>query len=271
MSKSSIPEFVLEERLTENQKSYFDKNGVIKFKKFLPLDVVNLFKSELKRIGEDWISRGIDKVNGIPLKFGKDLDGSTMIQRFCFVNQYSETFSELLHDPRLQGLTELLHPYDGRISENEKDGLVTNNYVNSPGSKFTHMGWHTDSPRDLFLGQKIMPMLNIGIHLDDCAYEDGGLRVIPGTHKQGFFKLMFGKKYFIDHKEDPKEVGFDIEAGDLTVHDGRIWHRAHASPHEGEKSRRRVMYVPLITGKYKPKNKNSKTPFYHKLASRIQN
>lgn len=271
MSKFNIPHFTLGEKLTEEQKAFFDVNGVILFKNFLPADVVKLFHSEIARINKEWLDQGIDKVNGIPLKFGKDVDGSKMIQRLCFLNHYSEVFRDLLHDPRLEALVEFLNPYDGRISENEKDGLILNHYVKTPGSKFTQMGWHTDSPRDLFLGQKIMPMLNIGIHLDDCAYEDGGLRVIPGTHKQGFFKLMFGKKYFIDHNEDPKEVGFDIEAGDLTVHDGRIWHRAQASPYEGEKSRRRVMYVPLITGKYKPKDKNSKTPFYHKLASRIQN
>jgi len=271
MSKVNIPHFELGETLTEEQKAYFDKNGVILFRNFLPQDVVNLFKSEIKRVSDELVSQGVDKINGIPLKFGVDVDGSKMVQRLCFTNHYSEPLKQLLQDPRLQCLAELLYPYEGRIGENEKDGLVANHYVNSKGSKFTHMGWHTDSPRDLFLGQKIMPMLNIGIHLDNCAFEDGGLRVIPGTHKQGFFKLMFGKKYFIDHNEDPKEVGFDIASGDLTVHDGRIWHRAHSSPHEGERSRRRVMYVPLITGKYKPKDKNSKTPFYHRLAGKIQN
>ncbi|MEI9934979.1 MAG: phytanoyl-CoA dioxygenase family protein [Ferruginibacter sp.] len=121
------------------------------------------------------------------------------------------------------------------------------------------------------MGHKIMPMLNVGIHLDDCSYEDGGLRVIPGTHKQGFFKLMFGKKYFIDNNTDPNEVGLDISAGDLTVHDGRMWHRAQQSPYFGERSRRRVMYVPVVTGKFRPKNQDSKTPFYHRLASKVQN
>lgn len=271
MSKSNIPHFILSEKLTEEQKSFFDKNGVILFKKFLSSETVDLYRTEIQRIGDEWLKQGIDKINGIPLKFGTDVDGSKMIQRYCFLNHHSDAFKNLLRDPRLQSLVELLYPYEGRISENEKDGLILNHYVKTKGSKFTQMGWHTDSPRDLFLGQKIMPMLNIGIHLDTCAFEDGGLRVIPGTHKQGFFKLMFGKKYFIDHNVDPKEIGFDIEAGDLTVHDGRIWHRAQASPHEGEASRRRVMYVPLITGKYKPKDKNSKTPFYHKLASKIQN
>jgi phytanoyl-CoA hydroxylase len=55
------------------------------------------------------------------------------------------------------------------------------------------------------------------------------------------------------------------------VHDGRIWHRAALSPLYGDASRRRVMYVPVVTGKYMPKDANSKTPFYHRLASKVQN
>ncbi|HEX6432082.1 MAG TPA: phytanoyl-CoA dioxygenase family protein, partial [Niastella sp.] len=133
-------------------------------------------------------------------------------------------------------------------------------------SQYKQLGWHTDSPRDLFLGSAILPMLNVGVHLDDCPYDNGGLRVLPGTHKQGLFRLLFRKKYFIDNTPDKKEVGFDIEAGDLTVHDGRLWHRVQQSPFLGAKSRRRVMYIPIITGAFQPKHKDSPTPFYHRLA-----
>ena len=38
------------------------------------------------------------------------------------------------------------------------------------------------------------------------------------------------------------------------------------SPNFGDKSRSRVMYVTIITGKFKPKNSTSKTPFYHRFA-----
>lgn len=171
-----------------------------------------------------------------------------------------------MKDERLHALTQLLGPYEGRISENEKDGLVVNHYVNTEESEFRQLGWHTDSPRDLFLGTRIQPMLNVGLHLDDCPYENGGLRVLPGTHHQGLFRLLFRKKYFIDHQPDKKEVGFNIEAGDLTIHDGRLWHRVQQSPFVGEKSRRRVMYIPIITGAYQPKHAGSPTPFYHRLA-----
>ena len=53
----------------------------------------------------------------------------------------------------------------------------------------------------------------------------------------------------------------------MTVHDGRIWHRVEPSPYVGERSRRRVMYIPIVTGAYQPKTADSPTPFYHKLAA----
>jgi ectoine hydroxylase-related dioxygenase (phytanoyl-CoA dioxygenase family) len=261
--------FELGEQLTPEQLNFFEEHGVIIFRNFISKDKVELYISELKRIERLWLEEKKEKINGIPLKFGKDDKGNRVIQRLCFASLYSNALHELMQDARLEKLTNLLYPYEGRVGENEKDGLVINNYINSPNSTFTQMGWHTDSPRDLFLGQKIMPMLNVGIHLDTCLFENGGLRVLPGTHKQSVLKLLFGKKYFLDNTDDAREVGFDLQAGDLTVHDGRTWHRVKQSPLTGEASRRRVMYIPIITGKYKPKNEKSKTPFYHKFTSKV--
>jgi len=271
MKKLLCPEFVLGEKVTSEQASFFHKNGVIIFRNVFKPETVEFFISELNRIEKKLLDEGVDKINGVPLKFGKDHNGQTIIQRLCFLSNYSTAFHEFLKDPRLQALIELLYPYTGRIAENEKDGLILNHYVRTPESNFSQMGWHTDSPRDLFLGQKIMPMLNVGIHLDKVPFEAGGLRVLPGTHTQGVLRLLFKKKYFIDNNPDAREIGFDINPGDLTVHDGRIWHRAQQSPFIGEASRRRVMYVPIITGKYMPKDENSKTPFYHRFASKVQN
>ncbi len=260
-----MPGFSLCTGLTKEQKTFFDKHGVIIFRNFVSTENVQLFIKEIDRVEKQLLDQGIEKINGVPLKFGKDEQDNKTIQRLCFTSHYSSILQEFLRDPRLETILELVNPYEGRISENEKDGLVVNNYICIKNSAFTQMGWHTDSPRDLFMGQRIMPMLNVGIHLDNCPFENGGLRVLPGTHKQSMFRLLFRKKYFIDHKPDPKEIGFDINAGDLTVHDGRIWHRVQRSPHYGEKSRRRVMYIPVITGKYRPKDENSKTPFYHRF------
>lgn len=266
MSNINSHVFQFDKTLTEEQKSTFRKYGVIQFKNFINKEILKQFLSEIERVEDHLISSNTQKINGIPLKFGVNTNGRKFIQRIAFTSQYSSILSNFLKDDRLAQLAELLYPYEGRVGENEKDGLVLNHYVNTAESEYKQLGWHTDSPRDIFLGSRIMPMLNVGLHLDDYSFDKGGLRVLAGTHTQGLFKLLFRKKYFVDNDPDPNEIGFNIDAGDLTVHDGRLWHRVQRSPFIGEESRRRVMYIPIVTGAYRPKHADSPTPFYHKLA-----
>lgn len=265
MPKLVCPDFKLDGEISETQHAFFEKNGFIIFRNFISREIVDLLISEMSRIEKQWLTEGRTKVNGIPLKFGKDENGERMIHRFCFLSIFSKPLHDLLLDPCFNSLTGLLKDGEGRITENEKDGMVGNHYIRTANSEFTKMGWHTDSLKNIFYGQRIMPMLNVGIHLDDCPFENGGLRFLPGSHKQGLFSLLFSKKYFIDNDSDSREVGLDIHAGDLTVHNGRIWHRVQQSPYTGEKSRRRVLYIPIITGKQIQKNEQSKTPLYLRL------
>ena len=254
----------LGERITPDQREFFNRNGFLHFPSFIARSGVDAIIKAIEEVQERWIAAGTTVVNGIPIKFGNDVDGKKIVQRFAFANQHHPTLAEVLRDPRLEALLDLIGP-GARLGINEKDGLVVNHYVNTDASNFTQMGWHTDSIRDLFLGKKIMPMLNVGIHLDDQHPENGGLRLIPGTHNQGLWKMAFRKKYFKDTEPDKDEVAFAIKAGDLTVHDGRCWHRVQRSSLIGEASRRRVMYIPIICGKYSPKTAESPTPIYHKF------
>ncbi|WP_225979941.1 hypothetical protein [Pseudobacter ginsenosidimutans] len=128
---------------------------------------------EVNDVQEYLISNNIDKVNGIPLKFGQDTDGKLLIQRIAFASQYSRFLSGLLKD-RGSHHHQAPSPFKGRIGEFEKDGLVVNHYVNTVNSAYNRLGWHTDSPRDLFLGSRILPMLNVGLHLDNCPSRMAG-------------------------------------------------------------------------------------------------
>ncbi len=253
--------------LTPDQLQFFEKNGYLHFKSFLPSETVHELIREIEKVEAFLIRNQQDKVNGIPLKFGINTNGQKFIQRIAFASRYSDMLHHFLQHERFQQLIALLGHHEGRIGEFEKDGLVVNHYLNTPGSEYKQLGWHTDSPRDLFLGSRIKPMLNVGLHLDDCPIQNGGLRLLSGTHKQGMLRLLFRKKYFIDNKPDRNEIGFDITAGDLTIHDGRLWHRVQQSPLQGEASRRRVMYIPIVTGAYQPKNHLSRTPLYHSIGS----
>jgi phytanoyl-CoA hydroxylase len=50
MKKIECPEFILGEKLTEEQFNYFDKYGVIIFRNFLTSETVQSFIQELNRI-----------------------------------------------------------------------------------------------------------------------------------------------------------------------------------------------------------------------------
>jgi len=266
---SSYKTFTLANQLTAEQINFFNQYGFIHFKNFITPETVSSIIDASKEVEQKWIDNDLQKVNGVPIKYGKDLDGSPIVQRFAFINQHHQTLSGLLLDPRFNSLLQLAG--DGaRLGTEEKDGMVFNHYINGPESKFTKMGWHTDGLRDIFYGTKLNPMLNVGIHLSSLKPENGRLKIIPGTHKQSIYQMLFRKKYFLDHKEDPDEVSIIPEAGDLTIHDGRLWHRVAESSIRGEESRRRVIYIPIIAGKYAPKNENSPTVFYQRFAGIVK-
>ena len=110
-------------------------------------------------------------------------------------------------------------------------------------------------------------MLNVGLHLDAVGEEEGGLRILPGTHTQGFFSMCFRKLYFLWHRQDKNEVCVKTQPGDLTVHDGRLWHRVAQAKMSGEASLRHSIYVPYLTGPVEVKGPESPTPGYHRLGA----
>jgi ectoine hydroxylase-related dioxygenase (phytanoyl-CoA dioxygenase family) len=269
LSRGIYPKFTLGDKLTEEQKQFFETYGFIHFKSFVNRETVGEMLKESERVQDQWIKEDRKMVNGVPIKFGRDVNGKRIVQRFAFLNQFSPLFEEFLKDSRLQSLFEFIGAPDSRIGINERDGLVFNHYVNTENSNYTQLGWHTDALRDIFYGNKIMPMLNVGVHFDNSSPANGGLRILPGTHNKGIATLLFRKFYYLNSKADKKEFGLTVEPGDLTVHDGRIWHRVAKSPYVGEKSRRRVMYIPIVSGKYLPRDEKSKPLLYQRFSALV--
>jgi phytanoyl-CoA hydroxylase len=254
--------FTLGSELTPIQKAFFDKHGFILFSQVASADEIAHLDSEIRKVQDLWLGQGRKKVFGIPLFVGKDTEGAPFIQRFAFSSVFSDFIRDFVRDERFEPVRRLVGE-NARVGDREKDGVVINRNLNTEGSQYKNLGWHTDGLRDLFYGRKIGPQLNVGLHFDRIKAEDGGLRIIPGTHTQNIFGSLLGKPYFINHTPDAKEVAIETQPGDLTVHDGRAWHRVEGSPHIGKRSLRRTMYVPYLTDAYQPKSEDSKTPPYH--------
>jgi len=261
--------FALGRAITDEQRTFLDRYGFLHFSRVASEDEVAMIAAEMDRIEGEWAAAGRTRVYGIPLFFGTNHEGRPFLQRLAFTSVFSEKIHAFVRDPRFGPILALVGA-DARIGDEEKDGVVINRYLNVPGSVYPRLGWHTDGLRDLFYGRMPQRMLNVGLHLDRCTRENGGLRLIPGSHLQGFWSMCFRKPYFVSHGDDPEEVCVETEPGDLTVHDGRLWHRVARSQYKGARSLRRSMYLPYLTGPYEPKSERSPTPLYHRMGEWIR-
>ena len=259
-----IPDFKLGEHISDEQASFFDKYGFIRFRSVATTDEVDGLLEALEALQCRFIAEERATVMGTPLKYGQGTEGNKIIQRFAFTSHYSSHIHDFVTDGRFEPVRMFIGE-DARLGEVEKDGVVVNHWSNHEGSRYRQLGWHTDGLRDLAYLRKPGPMLNVGLYLDDSPASKGGVRLIPGTHKQGLFKMMFGKLYFFDNRPDKREVSLTARKGDLTIHDGRLWHRTARATAVGVASRRRNMYMPYINGPIQLKTEDSRMPAYHRL------
>jgi ectoine hydroxylase-related dioxygenase (phytanoyl-CoA dioxygenase family) len=261
--------FRLADQLDAEQRDFLEAYGYIHFRGFASAGEVELIRGELQRIEREWVAAGRDCVNGIPIRYGRLPDGRPFVNRFAFTSQFSPPLARFLAEPRWEAVRRACG--EGfRLGLDEKDGVVVNQFVNLPGSSYTRLGWHVDSLRDLFYGRLPQPMWNVGLYLDDSHRDKGALRILPGSHKQGLASMIFKKAHFLDHRDDPHEVILEADAGDLTLHDGRAWHRVGRAELRGMASLRRTMYLPFLRGPYEPKSAASATPLYHRVARAIR-
>jgi hypothetical protein len=259
-----MPDFQLGERLTPEQLAYLETYGFIRFKRFATKEQVHALSEEVSEIDRRLVAEGRTQVNGVPLMLGARPDGTRFVQRMVFASTFGPRLHAFLQDPRFAGILEVAGP-GYRIAERERDGLVINHYRREEGSAFKKLGWHTDSLRDLFYLEKPRRYLNVGFYLDDSPLTKGGVRVIPFSHQQSVWSMLTRKIHFMEHAPDPAEYAIEAEAGDLTIHDGRLWHRVAEALVTGEASQRRVMYIPLMDGPLKEKSESSRTPLYFRL------
>jgi hypothetical protein len=260
----TMPEFTLGDRLTAEQNEFLDEHGFIRFKRFADKATVAELVAEVEDIDRRLCAEGRTQMYGVPFIRGTRADGSHYVQRMPFASVLGERLHRFLNDGRYRPILEVAGA-DYRIGERERDGLVVNHFRREPGSTYNRLGWHTDSLRDIFYFEKPRRYLNVGFYLDDSPVAKGGVRLLPGTHLQSIWSMLTRKAHFLDFRADADEYAVEAEAGDLTIHDGRIWHRVAEASVTGDASRRRVMYLPLMNGPEKLKNEHSPTPFYLRL------
>ncbi|MFI2856208.1 phytanoyl-CoA dioxygenase family protein [Paenibacillus sp. JSM ZJ436] len=98
--------------------------------------------------------------------------------------------------------------------------------------------WHEDSAYWKGRLSRFDKIVTVWIAIDHSTKENGCMRVIPGTHNNGFsdYEAVDGEKNIFDTEIkniDPDQaVYFELEPGQCSLHDSRIIHGAAANTSE---------------------------------------
>ncbi len=231
---STIPESHCRAHL--NEHGWLRVPGVVSAQELLVL------QEALDAAAQELLDQGRETVLGLPLLFSATPDGGRRVARLAYASHYVPAVAQLVHDPRFDTFRRLVHP-DAQLAERSRMGVIYNDLHGVPGGS-SQMGWHTDGHKLLFRGRWPVENLQICLHLDDAPAAAGGVRVLPGTHNQGLGGLLFGKLLFVDKRPDVAELPLEASAGDVTIYDGRLWHRT--DPGELPDSRRRQLWLKYL-------------------------
>ena len=95
--------------------------------------------------------------------------------------------------------------------------------------------WHEDSAYWKGRLSSYDKIVTVWLALDRSSVENGCMRVIPGTHRNGFseYENVDSKKNLFDTQiknvDESNAVYFELEPGECSLHDSRIIHGAKAN------------------------------------------
>ncbi|MCH8295481.1 phytanoyl-CoA dioxygenase family protein [Candidatus Poribacteria bacterium] len=99
-------------------------------------------------------------------------------------------------------------------------------------------------------------LITVVLHFDDATPENGCLRFVPGSHKQGIMERPTGDAHVIAWELEDSSVAVDAsgEAGSLVLFSCYTAH--HSFPNRSDKGRRAILYT------YNPASDGDTYPIY---------
>jgi hypothetical protein len=134
-----IPEFTLGSSFTDEQQTFFDTHGFIRFRGVASPEECDQLAMALDDLSDHWDSEGRDKVLGIPIQWGRKPDGKRYVQRYAYSSHYSPPIADFCTSERFEPVRRLCGD-DARLAQTEKDGVVVNDFINDDGSNLEATG-----------------------------------------------------------------------------------------------------------------------------------
>lgn len=148
-------------------------------------------------------------------------------------------------------------------------GLWSSHFISKEPLVGRATPWHEDSSYWQGRLDRMDQIVTIWLAIDKVDRENGCMRVIPGTHQNGFSEYedvdiannTFDSEIRADQLDESKAVYFELEPGYCSLHDGRIVHGAEANTSPRRRAGYTMRYFSMDM-KFNPEAKGNKT---HKL------
>jgi hypothetical protein len=129
--------------------------------------------------------------------------------------------------------------------------LWSSHFLCKPPGKGLTVPWHEDSSywKGMLDPQEVM---TVWLAIDDVSQENGGMRVIPRSHSNGFSeysevdasKNVFGTEVRSDQFDESTAVNFAISQGECHVHHAKLIHGSNANTSDRRRCGYTMRYMP---------------------------
>tara|TARA_B100000809_G_scaffold255589_1_gene294348 strand:- start:1201 stop:1998 length:798 start_codon:yes stop_codon:yes gene_type:complete len=132
-------------------------------------------------------------------------------------------------------------------------GLFASHFLRKPSGSGKRVPWHEDSSYWRSMIEAPMRIVSINLALEPWTTANGCLRVIPGTHANGFSdykevsnpeEQVFPAEILAEQMDESAAVDLVLDRGDISIHEAQIVHGSNANTSDTGRSAFAMRYFP---------------------------
>ena len=217
------------------QKTFYEDQGYLVFQELLSVSEVAALRAALDEVLDE--ARGLIKSNE-KFALSQGVDGTRNVRRIVDPIQHHRAFRDTAFHPGILDAVENLIGPNLQLHHSKLN-------LKPPSSPDARFEWHQVYP---FFPHTNYDLLAVLVHIDEATTENGALRIIPGSHKDGPRRHQFAVDGAFSSKlenqgivaDESKWLSVPSPAGGVEMHHCNMLHSSAAN--RGDKPRSALIF-----------------------------
>ena len=221
--------------VTSEHAAFFDEHGFIAFRNVFSERELDVVREEADRLEVRTLAGELPP-NDIDLQGGVDPSGRRFLNRLLYFTEYCPRARAVIFDTCFAVARGLLGAR-AWVIEDTPPGTVRQVKVGGVQGGVAAIDWHVDNFTVADADAPILPVIAIGIYLEESRRGNGNLHVVPATHRAPLARAIV------------EPLSLEAEPGDVIVHATSVLHASGPMAPEST-TRRDILYVFASGGAY---------------------